>query len=335
MSPTVLNFDVSAAIGSGEALCQSGWAFLPERPEAARAVLVCVAGGTYDKHYWHLEVDGHADYSFGEWMARLGYLVVALDHLGVGESSDPVRSGPLDFELLATGDAEVARQVRAGLQRGTLIHGLPPLVIPVIGVAHSMGACITTVLQAKERVYDAVALLGLAVEVANVHEGADKPPTMEERMRFCREVFFDFTGASPEENHALVRRSLFAGVFYAGDVPEDVLAADIAVQSRIPLPAGWLASVPGYLDRYTEKIDVPVFLAFGSGIDTSQNPYAEPAHFSSSPDVTLHMVPKAGHCHNLCSHRRELWDRIASWLGSVVPTAGTVSSRSPVSVSSA
>jgi hypothetical protein len=49
----------------------------------------------------------------------------------------------------------------------------------------------------------------------------------------------------------------------------------------------------------------------------SPNPYIEPANYTGSPDVTLHLVPKSGHCHNFASHRRELWDRIAAWVTTV------------------
>ncbi len=72
--PISLSFDVSAAVGSNEELTQRAWLFLPEHPADARAVLLCLAGGTYDKHYWHVEVEGHPAYSFGEHMAALGFV---------------------------------------------------------------------------------------------------------------------------------------------------------------------------------------------------------------------------------------------------------------------
>lgn len=48
--PASLTFDVSDAVASGERLTQTAWAFLPERPSEAPAILVCLAGGLYDKH---------------------------------------------------------------------------------------------------------------------------------------------------------------------------------------------------------------------------------------------------------------------------------------------
>src|SRR2546421_10183816 len=114
MSHLTLTFDLSERIKSGEALSQTAWLFLPEQPLMAKAVLLCLAGGTYDKRYWHLEVPGHPGYSFAEHLTGQGYVVVALDHLGVGDSGDP--SGDLSLAVLADGDAAVAEQVRARLR---------------------------------------------------------------------------------------------------------------------------------------------------------------------------------------------------------------------------
>jgi pimeloyl-ACP methyl ester carboxylesterase len=75
------------------------------------------------------------------------------------------------------------------------------------------------------------------------------------------------------------------------------------------------------VERYAPQVDVPVFLGFGAAADVSPNPYAEPANYTGSPDVTLHLVPSSGHCHNFASHRTQLWDRIANWVTTVVASA--------------
>ncbi|MCA4761817.1 hypothetical protein KXD96_26485 [Mycobacterium sp. SMC-2] len=68
--PITLSLDVTGAIDSGEQLTQVVWVFLPDEPAESLAALVCLPGGTYDKRYWHLEIDGHPGYSFGEHLAR-------------------------------------------------------------------------------------------------------------------------------------------------------------------------------------------------------------------------------------------------------------------------
>nr|WP_238956006.1 alpha/beta hydrolase [Mycobacterium intracellulare] len=316
-----MTFDVTAAVGSGEQLMQAAWAFLPERPADAPAVLVCLAGGTYDKHYWHIDIEEHPGYSFGEHMADAGFVVIAVDHLGIGDSTDPLSSGPLGLELLAKGDAEVARQVRERLRHGNLHDDLPPMTVPLIGVGHSMGACLTTMVQATARPYDAVALLGYGVQITNVYESTADAQDLEQRIQQTIEVSCQLTGAQPTDSHTFAPRSYLLELFYAGEVPQPVVDADTAVQSRVPVRAAAEVTTPGMVERYAPLVDVPVFLAFGAALDVSPNPYAEPANYTGSPDVTLYLVPGSGHCHNFASHRGHLWDRIAQWLRTVLPVA--------------
>jgi serine aminopeptidase S33 family len=314
-----LTFDVTGAVGSDEHLTQKAWLFLPERPADACAVLLCLAGGTYDKHYWHIDIDGYPGYSFAEHLGDSGYVVIAVDHLGIGDSTDPLASGPVGLGLLAKGDAEVARQVRERLRHGDLHEDLPPTNAPLIGVGHSMGACLTTMVQVTTHPYDAVVLLGYGVQITNVYQDTPDAAELEERIQQTIEVSCQLTGAKPTDAHLYAPRGYLADLFYAGEVPQDVIDADTAVQSRTPLRAAAEVTTPGMVERYAHQVDVPLFLGFGAALDVSPNPYAEPANYTGSPDVTLHLVPSSGHCHNFASHRTQLWDRIARWLPTVVP----------------
>jgi pimeloyl-ACP methyl ester carboxylesterase len=318
-----LTFDVSTGVGSGEQLPQEAWAFVPERPADARAVLLCLAGGTYDKHYWHLDVSGHRGYSFGEHLADAGFVVIAVDHLGIGQSTDPIASGPLGLELLTKGDAEVARQVRERLRRSDL-HDDLPTDLPLVGIGHSMGACLTTMVQATTHPYDAVVLLGYGVQITNVYEDTADAADLEARIRQTIEAACLLTGAKPTDAHTFAPRAYLADLFYAGEVPQEVIDADTAVQSRVPVRAAAEVTTPGFVANYAPQLDVPVFLAFGAALDVSPNPHAEPINYIGSPDVTLHVVPNSGHCHNFASHRRLLWDRIATWVPTVVSVGESV-----------
>ncbi|MWA02376.1 alpha/beta fold hydrolase [Actinomadura sp. LD22] len=181
------SFDVTEEIGTGEPLSQTAWIFAPEDAAEVKGAILCLAGGTYDKKYWHLEVPGHEGYSFARRLARRGYVVIALDHLGVGGSADPTASGGVDLQLLASGDAAVAAQVRARLDDGMLVPGLRPLPhLPLIGAGHSMGACLTTMVQARAGAYDAVALLGYGVDITTFTMRRSRPTSLRNVSRRAR-----------------------------------------------------------------------------------------------------------------------------------------------------
>jgi alpha-beta hydrolase superfamily lysophospholipase len=310
-----LSVEVGEAIGSGEPLRQTAWLFVPPEPAGTKAVLLCLAGGTYDKRYWHLEVPGHPGYSFAEHLAAQGYAVLALDHLGVGGSTDP--AGDVGLELLASGDAAVAAQVRAQLQAGTLAPGLPALDVPLVGVGHSMGACLTTMVQARARAYDAVVLLGYGVQITNVYDDDNSAADLDARIAQSEMIFRRMNSVAPGATTCVVPRAHLRGIFHAPDVPEDVIAADDAAESRVPVHAAAEVTTPGFVQRFAVEIDVPVFLGLGGVLDVSPDPHAEPAQYRSAKDVTLHVVDGSAHCHNFAGGRTGLWDRIAAWVPTV------------------
>jgi pimeloyl-ACP methyl ester carboxylesterase len=172
--------------------------------------------------------------------------------------------------------------------------------------------------QARDPVYDAVALLGYGVQITNVYEHDASANDLEVRVQENIAIACEFSGARPDDSHINPSRENLTAMFYGGEVPQDVIDADTAVQSRVPLRAAAEVTTPGFVEQYTPRLDVPVFLAFGAAIDVSPNPYGEPANYTGSSDVTLYLVPKAGHCHNFGSHRAQLWDRIAAWVPTVI-----------------
>jgi hypothetical protein len=171
--------------------------------------------------------------------------------------------------------------------------------------------------QARDGVYDAVVLLGYGVQITNVHEKMADAADLEARIQQSVEMFCQVSGAEPGDTHGIAPRSYLADMFYAGEVPQAVMDADTAVQNRVPVRAGSEVTTPGFVEHYTPRLEVPVFLGFGAAIDVSPNPNVEPANYTGSPDVTLHLVPKSGHCHNFASHRAALWDRIEVWVPTV------------------
>lgn len=164
MSLTSLSrqFCVNTPSETNEQWAIDAWLFPPDSIHRVVPVLFCQPGGGYDKSYWHLEVPGFAPeaYSFARFMAKQGCLVVAIDHLGTGQSSRPEAGRLLTAEHLAAANAEVVEQVRQALLDGTLLPDLLPrrqVEMRFFVVGHSMGAFLALYLW---HFVDAMALLG-------------------------------------------------------------------------------------------------------------------------------------------------------------------------------
>jgi pimeloyl-ACP methyl ester carboxylesterase len=195
-APAELLLDVSASLPFHETVGLAASVHLPDLATGApRAVLVCWPGGSYARAYWDMHIGGHPGYSFVDHMAAQGYVVVAADHLGVGASSKPSDGDRVDFETSSAAAASFVEQLRVLLADGAPALGGAPLSdIPVIGVGHSLGACLTTVTQARHRCYDGVALLGfthgekeLSVSAAGAWKATPMPtPRLGARRRSSR-----------------------------------------------------------------------------------------------------------------------------------------------------
>jgi Serine aminopeptidase, S33 len=320
LGPTDLVLDVSAQLPFDEPTHLAASVHVPDLAVAApRAVLICWPGGSYARAYWDMHIAGYSGYSFAEHMTAQGFVVLAADHLGVGASSKPADGDKVGFETMSAAAASFVDQVRALLAEGSPEFGAPPLPgIPIIGVGHSLGACLTVVTQARHRCYDAVALLGFThgqkdVSVTAVgaaeRESANDPDLVRETAIAQAQAFFgdtwdDVYGFAPREpNHGWLHRP---------DVPAAVIAADDADAVRWPRQSYVDALAAGYSARFAAQLDCNVFIGFGDH-DVPPTPHTDVAFYSQSPDVTLYILPNSAHCHNFATTRTQLWDRIGLW----------------------
>ena len=298
-----IELDVSGRLGEPAAL--AGSYFAPDRPGPARAVLVCLPGGTYNRRYFDLEVPGHPDHSFARAATAEGFGVVAFDELGTGDSSRPDRDIGLPEQAAAAAGA---------------VAGLPELLGvggPWIGVGHSMGGYVVTLQQAADRSYAAIAVLGTTNQyvaplgaVPELMEAAATPGG--------RDALVEGMLTAMEERYAWPDRAPMRPWFHLGDVPEAVVQADDATTlTVVPRRAGAQASVPGFVADAAAGVEVPVFLSYGE-VDVSPDPHREVSYFRNSPDVTLFLLAGSGHCHNMAPTRRVLWRRLFEWCGGVV-----------------
>jgi hypothetical protein len=327
LGPTELVLDVSAQLPFDEPAGLAASVHLPDLAAAApRAVLICWPGGSYARAYWDMQIAGYPGYSFAEHMTAQGFVVLAADHLGVGASSKPADGDQVNFDTMSAAAASFVDHVRALLAEGSPeFGGTPHAEIPIIGVGHSLGACLTVVTQARYRCYDAVALLGFThgqKEVSVTAVGAaEREPAKDADM--LRQTAIDqaraFFGETWDDVYGFAPRAPNHGWLHRPDVPAAVIAADDAQAVRWPRQSYVDALLAGYSASFAAQLECNIFLGFGDH-DVPPIPHADVAFYTHSRDVTLYILPNSAHCHNFATTRTKLWDRIGLWAGEQTKT---------------
>ena len=289
-----LRIDVARSTGLADAYIACSLHIQDDFPaDASSELLVCVHGGGYTRAYWHPQFPDFPGYSFAEHFCARNYAVLAIDLLGMGESSKPEPETLLSREIVAAACHQVTTEIVAGLQNGR--WGSVPLVATT-GIGHSIGGMMVITQQAAHGSFDRLAVLGWANQPL-VLAGLD-PAAL---------------AASIAPGYLASPRAQMRPLFYAPDVPKTLIEADEAAGSTTPACLGRDALRPGIVHEAAAAITVPVFIMHGS-IDTSPNPHGEVTFFSGTDNVALMRLPETAHCHNFATLRHRLWDRLESWI---------------------
>ncbi|MCW2527843.1 MAG: hypothetical protein JWM76_2703 [Pseudonocardiales bacterium] len=288
---------------------------LPDKVSTPDIVAIGLSGGGYNREYYNLQIDGHEGYSQAEYHIARGWLLIACDTIGVGQSSGGEHAFTI-FDVAKVQDAAV-RQIRSRLADGSLVDGVPAAPdAHLIGLGQSMGGCFTVATQGDYGSYDAVGILGysaLHTQLPLPDGAMSEVPDTGDRDEAAREAVTDALMAS------------FRWVFHWEDVPADIAAADMAtvpmrdgdnvvawgINAR-PMACGIDMLTPGIVATQAAAITTPVLIAQGIR-DVVPTPRSEPVAYSSSSDITVYVAPTMAHMHNFASTRGQFWARLQSW----------------------
>jgi pimeloyl-ACP methyl ester carboxylesterase len=292
---------------------------VPDLPSGL--AIVCAAGAGYTRKYWTKAYLEGPD--FASWMAELGHIVVAFDHLGMGESGVPSNPDVVDLETMGAAAASVIDSVRGEMATGGLRGLAAPITEPrVILLGHSMGGAVSVVSQARHAAADALAVLGsTTLELAGLIDTDPDAPelTQAEARVLAMEVRAPaLWGQAWGETELLMDydRTPFRPVFYPEGTALDVMETDEADGVATPRIALLECATPALFAHRAKEITSPVFLGYGQS-DLSPDPAGEVASFARSGDITLFRLPGSAHCHNLAPTRFLLWERLAGWFAAL------------------
>jgi pimeloyl-ACP methyl ester carboxylesterase len=313
--------DVSEAAGLGQAIEMAVSIFLPDPAALPKrpVAIFAVPGGGYSRAYFYLGFPGHQGYDEAAWHVARGTIHIAIDHLGVGESSIPDLSR-ISFQMLAATHDSCVRQIAAMIETGGLDPAFPACPgLFRMGMGQSMGGGVTILAQGRFATFDAIAPCGVsAIHTALPQRDVD---AFEEGKRRFEEV----TVGDASHSHLTTAHEGVDYVypFHWEDVPADILVADMAGGYPIRQTAPEFGSLtiphcavqmmtPGCFAADAARIAVPVLVGLGER-DTCPDPRAEPSAYTTSPDISVYIVPRMAHMHNFASTREMLWARLHRW----------------------
>jgi len=326
-----LDIDVTVAADLGEHASVRVTVMLPEVEDLAESPVVCFAlpGATFSRKYFMLDLPGALRGGQATWHAQRGWIFIAIDHLGTGESSVPDLSR-LVFNTVAAANHAVVRSVLERLKSGTLVAGYPPIASPlVLGMGQSMGGCLTVIQQARHSSYDAIAVLGFSA----VHTHPPRRPG-EPRVRLPFVPRDTAPGGADQVSLWTPSAAVNSGILALGgnsnamptswhyhfdDEPPEVVKQDMEWSDAVPpwrsatMPGLILwVTAPGAIAPEAASIIVPVLAAFGER-DVLEDPRMEAKAYRSAVDFSMFICPRMAHMHNFATTRKILWTRIRSW----------------------
>ncbi|TAK99834.1 MAG: alpha/beta hydrolase [Rhodospirillaceae bacterium] len=333
-----MEIDVTAAAALGENVHTQVTVALPKSSDLPATPIVCFAlpGAGFSRGYFTFDMPGSHDGGQAGWHAHRGWIFVAIDHLGVGESSlpDPVK---LLYNNVSAANHATVQEVLMRLASGTFAQDFPVIKNPVVlGIGQSMGGCLTVVQQARHNSFDGIGVLGYS---AIYTRSSTLPGTPRGQNTFVtRDTFPSGPDFMSRENRlaAAVNATLLqfekdrakywsatptpvGWSYHFDDEPAEIVKWDMDAAGNLPawrsatMPGlVYWVTAPGTIAAEAASITVPVLAAFGER-DVLDDPRLECKAYRNAVDFSMFICPRMAHMHNFASTREVFWSRIEKW----------------------
>lgn len=288
---------------SGELDLQADY-FKPT-PLSKKTLLVCLPGGGANKAFFDLGHYDDFDYSFTSRMSALGYAVLTLDHPGTA-------TNPLPEEHPFLTPRQSAIYIGHAISGMTAHMGTYDRII---GIGHSMGGMMITLLQALKKPFDAIGLLGSSAGGLewglDDHEKAyiDQPEAFNKDLEAL--TLRKFKTSFPPGMGGPTGKSITFG----GE-NEAVTARLREISCQLFAAGGMMSMTRGSFIKEVEAIDTPMFFGFGDQ-DIGIPPEDAPKAYINATSTTLHVMENTGHNSFAFKSLETLCERLDLWLASI------------------
>jgi len=269
------------------------------KEKSNKPLLFCLPGGGAARGFFDLA----PGYSFTDRMTDKGYDVITMDHPGTATNPLPPRFKDDHGFLSPRQSADYINAVLGKWTEGR----------EVIGIGHSMGGMIVTLIQGRHRPFKALALLGSSAG------GLDWGLTEEERAYKNRETDI-------ERDLEALTLAKFGAEFPAhpgggpsgksitfGGENETVTEALRQNSCELFAAGGMMSMIRGSFITEVEALNIPLFFAFGDH-DIGIPPEDAPKDYINAASTTLVVLPDTGHNHMAFGRIAVLVDELGNWV---------------------
>jgi pimeloyl-ACP methyl ester carboxylesterase len=279
----VVSTSVEVEFADGTALQLTANFHFPDG-ESRGQLFFCLPGGGASQGYFNLGVVDGFDYSFVSRMTALGHVMITMDHPGTGQNPLP-DNHPFLTPRQASDYLSVAfHKIKSNPDFEEL---------QAIGLGHSMGGMVTTLIQARHRLFAKLVLLGSSAR------GLDWGTTEKEKQYIGR------PDALERDLERLVLErygTCFPGIsggpsgksITFGGANPDITAKLRDNMASLFAAGGTTSMIRGGFAPEAAAIDVPMFFAFGEH-DIGAPPDEVPQDFKAAPDIKIHLMEGTGH----------------------------------------
>lgn len=277
-------------------------ALTDESGNTRNTLLFCLPGGGASAAYFDLA----PSHSFARRMTQLGYDVVVMDCPGTS-------TNPLPEQTPFILPREMSDYIAKAFMHWQKNHWTKTM--RVIGIGHSMGGMLMTLIQARHKPFEAIALFGSSAGGLAWGLSEEEKKYIDQEDLFAKDIekltlgkfgrYFTPTPAGPSGK----------SITFGGETPE--LTQSLRdVSCELYCAGGMMSMTRGSFKTDVEAIYVPIFFAFGDH-DIGIPPTDAPKDYLNAPTTELVILDNTGHNHFAFSSITKLCASLDDWLSNL------------------